>query len=137
MHCSYSTTAIGQFGYEAGPNVYILDQFGLADPLTARADVSETGWRLPAGHRKQLDLEWYAARFDAPAVLINREVRPDAVAAARRALACPPLSDLLDAVSEPLTVGRFLSNVRNSMSFARLRLPIDPLDARPAPCEPP
>jgi len=129
------TDAIGQLGYEAGPNVYILDRFGLAEPLTARADVApdEVWWR-PAGHRTRLSPEWYAARFDAPSVGIYEPIRPPALRVARRALSCPPLSDVLAGITEPLTVGRFLSNAWHSVSFARVRVSPDPLEGPQDPC---
>ena len=129
------TDAIGQLGYEAGPEVHVLDQFGLAEPLTGRADVApEDAYSRPAGHRASIASEWYAARFDIPGVRFEEELRPEALAAARLALACPPLSDLLDGVTEPLTVGRFLSNVWHSTSFTLLRVPPDPTRTVHKPC---
>jgi hypothetical protein len=130
------TDAIGQLGYEAGPEVFILDRFGLAEPLTARADVAtEDAWWRRAGHRTSLSSEWYAARFDVPGVLFHEELRPEATTAAREALACPPLSDLLEAVTEPMTPGRFLSNAWHSISFARVDVPPDPTQAAGEPCD--
>jgi hypothetical protein len=39
---------VGIFGYYAGPDVYILDGFALADPLLARLPVRSVEWRI--GH---------------------------------------------------------------------------------------
>jgi arabinofuranosyltransferase len=128
---------IGVLGYQAGPDVRVVDLRGLADPLSARAVVFQA-WRLQAGHRKFVSPNWYAARFGfpfdefptSPEDLTNAS----AYAAARRALACPPLSDLLDAITEPLTPGRFLSNIWHSPSYAAVQVPEDPRDAEGADC---
>lgn len=37
-------SAIGMFGYEAGPKVHVVDQFALADPLLARLPVVGDQW---------------------------------------------------------------------------------------------
>lgn len=37
-----------------------------------------------------------------------------------------PIRDLLDAVNEPLTVGRFFSNMWNSVDLTRQHVPSDP-----------
>ncbi len=128
---------IGVLGYQAGPDVRVVDLRGLADPLSARADVFQE-WRLPAGHRKYVSPDWYAARYGfpfdefpaGPGDLTNAS----AYAAARRALTCAPLSDLLDAITEPLTPGRFLSNIWHSPSYAAVQVPEDPRDAEGATC---
>ena len=57
-----SYRCIGIFGYEAGPAVYIIDSYALADPLLARLPVEDkTNWRighferaLPAGYYETL-----------------------------------------------------------------------------------
>jgi arabinofuranosyltransferase len=43
-----STGNIGIFGYCAGSDVYILDEYSLADPLLARLPITYEGWRI--GH---------------------------------------------------------------------------------------
>ncbi len=51
------------------------------------------------------------------------------LADARQALACEPVVELLDAVSEPLTFERFVKNVTLAPSLTFLRIPVDPAEA--------
>jgi arabinofuranosyltransferase len=53
----FSDVNMGYLGYFAGPNVHIVDQYGLADPLLARIPFSGDEWRpghffhaLPKGY---------------------------------------------------------------------------------------
>jgi len=55
-------TAIGVFGYTRGPNVYVIDQQALADPLLARLPTNQKKWRighivreLPEGYLETLE----------------------------------------------------------------------------------
>ena len=143
---------VGMIGYAAGPRVHIVDELGIADPLGARTRLgplliprAEWALRVPgrsryyhaparglAGHEKYLPTEWVVARF-APAGL-NRVTHvallsPAGVAAARRALRCPPLHRLLTAVTAPLSLGRFMSNIGESFSLSSLRFDADPVHA--------
>ncbi len=54
--------SIGRTGYAEGPNKYIVDHYGLADPLVARLPVTRKKWRighfareLPEGYLETLD----------------------------------------------------------------------------------
>jgi arabinofuranosyltransferase len=107
--------SIGVPAYHAGRHVWVIDIGGLAEPLAARADPVPG---RQAGHRKQVDEAWYDARFGI-----------DAGTAAARALECGPVEGLIDATNEPLTPGRFFSNMWRSFSFTRLRIPADPVEA--------
>lgn len=56
----FYTDAAGYIGYAAGPGVYLLDKYGLGDPLVARLP-AETPWRIghflrrePDGYRETL-----------------------------------------------------------------------------------
>jgi len=102
--------------YDAGTNVFVIDIGGLAEPLAARSAPIPN---RQAGHRKQVDPAWYDARFGAA-------VGPPEVQAARRALACEPLRGLLAAIDKPMTVGRFVTNIFQSVSYTRLKVPSDP-----------
>jgi arabinofuranosyltransferase len=113
--------SIGVPAYDAGRRVWVIDIGGLAEPLAARtAPVPDR----PAGHRKQVDPAWYDARFAAPSTGDSAQV-----AAARRALRCGPVDDLLEAVDGDLTPGRFVSNIWNSFGFTTLDIPSDPIVA--------
>ena len=120
--------SIGVPAYDAGRRVWVVDIGGLAEPLAARSDIVPG---RPAGHRKQVDEAWYAARFAAP----TPDDRPE-VLAARRALTCGPVAELLDAVDGDLSPGQFLSNMWHSFSLTRLEIPADPTVAEQRWCPP-
>jgi arabinofuranosyltransferase len=133
---------IGALGYALGPDVSILDLNGLADPLTAHLQLVRRG---QTGHEKLLPPAWIAARVTAPdtepakeAFYGNRSPEtptdenmpfPAQVKWARAALQCPAIADLSHSTQDPLTPGRFLSNVLHSLSRARRRIPADPHQA--------
>jgi arabinofuranosyltransferase len=108
--------SIGLPGWVIGPDVFVIDIGGLGEPLAARsAPIANRA----AGHRKEVSYRWYDARFGA--------ARGDAgVEAARRALRCQPLKGLIDAIDEPMSVGRFLSNVWHAPEYTRLEIPRNP-----------
>jgi arabinofuranosyltransferase len=125
------TGSIGRVGYAAGDRVRIVDRLGLADPIGGRLRL--TGPRHgEAGHEKALPLPWFYARFADPGALARARpapAPPAAVAAARRALRCGGLRDVLDATSKPLTLGRFLDNLSLAVEQRSLRIPPDPVAA--------
>ena len=51
-------SAVGMFGYAAGPEVTVIDDFGLGDPLLARLPVA-TPWRWRIGHFQRAVPEGY------------------------------------------------------------------------------
>jgi arabinofuranosyltransferase len=112
--------SVGVPAYDAGKNVWVIDIGGLAEPLAART--SPVAGR-PAGHRKQVDYAWYDARFAAPTPNDSVEVL-----AARHALQCGSLHELIGAVDDDLTPARFLENIWDSFSLTRLHVPASPLE---------
>jgi arabinofuranosyltransferase len=114
------TWNIGLSGYAAGTDVHVTDRYGLADPLASRLLLTERG---RPGHEKQIDPVWAIARFS-PAGADTGQ--PTAVEAARSALECGAFPDLIDAVTEPMSAGRFVENLFESWTFHDLRLPNDP-----------
>jgi arabinofuranosyltransferase len=119
---------IGLRGYFAGPRVHIVDTAGLGDPVASRLRLES---RDRAGHEKHLPLAWVVARFADGTVAGLR----DDVVAARAALACGRLAELLEAVTAPLTLERFRHNLRLSWRLTRLRIAPDPQRARAELCE--
>ncbi len=107
---------VGEFSFAAGPLVYVCDPHGLPDPIGARLRL-ET--RAQPGHEKWAGEEWCIARKladnDAGGASESK------VAAARAALGCGELAELLRAVGEPLSVRRFLSNLLEAPRLSRLR----------------
>jgi arabinofuranosyltransferase len=115
--------SIGVPSYRTGIDVWVVDLGGLGEPLAARSPVIPG---RPAGHRKQIDPAWHEARWG-----VEQPDDPGAAAAARDAMACGPIRDLLDAVTEPMTPGRFLRNAWSSVRFTSMEVPDDPRDAAP------
>jgi arabinofuranosyltransferase len=111
--------SIGVPAWVAGVDIFVIDIGGLAEPLAARTDPIPN---RPAGHRKQVDDQWYDARFgvggDTPRIR-----------AARRALGCQPIKGLIAAVDDPLTPGRFVSNLWHAAPYTFMKIPKNPIDA--------
>ena len=112
--------SIGVIGYHFR-GTHVIDQLSLAEPLGAHMEAGEAG---RPGHEKILGWEWLVARFAKPSV--DEPVVDDA----RAALACGDLAELVDAVDDPLTPGRFLRNLVGAVDRTKLRVPPIPSDAR-------
>ncbi len=124
-----SAGAIGISGYLLPDSVHIVDIHGLADPIASRLIIEK---RSRPGHDKRLPVEWTLARF--------AETLPTedaAITAARRALGCAPLRDLVQAVTGPLSFRAFVDNVARAYAFTKLRLPQDPFEAQERFCADP
>jgi arabinofuranosyltransferase len=121
-----SRMSIGIRSLVLGEPVHIVDQLGLASPLSARLAISTRG---RPGHEKELTNPWVVGRFAGP--VAGEDPR---IAAARRALGCGDLDALLNAVEGPITVGRFVENVGAAFRFHDLRLPLDPYEAEQTFC---
>lgn len=142
------TGGIGLPPYAAPLDFGTYDVLGLADPLAAHMLLTRRG--LP-GHEKEIPMPWVIAQltppdtptapFDAvqagrdgsgiPALLpfaTGQELQQQ-TESARQALTCPRIRALVEAPREPLTVTRALTNLRDSWSTTRLRIPADPAQA--------
>jgi arabinofuranosyltransferase len=104
---------------------------GLTDPIASRLRLDERG---RTGHEKVRPGDWMVARYAAPGVLDSPVEGFPQAAAARDALACPPLASLLGAVTEPLGWGRFFRSLVRSAQLTRLRIPAQPVQARAEVC---
>lgn len=133
---------IGAAGATAEPQVFVFDRLSLVNPVSSHFS-RLTGYSLP-GHHKWVPTAWVVAMTTAPsadeATLAERtfdrltiptmpyhEMPTDAatdLAAARRALRCPAIADLLAAAREPLTLSRAWRNFTGA--FRRTRVSIDP-----------
>jgi arabinofuranosyltransferase len=109
----------------------VVDVFGLANPLGARITRTQPG---KIGHEKALSWVWVLADFAAPAATLNES--PAAIAAARHAMTCGALAELLASVRAPLTPARFWANLTGAMARTRLVIPADPIAAERAFCAP-
>lgn len=110
----------------------VVDTLGLANPLGAR--ITETQPGSQPGHRKALPLAWVLADLAAPEA-VPPDVDAKAIGAARHAMSCGELAELLASVREPMSWSRFWSNVRGSVRRTRLVIPSDPVDAERAFCK--
>ncbi len=111
---------VGLAGYEAGPEVYVADQFGLGDPVVARLVPERPG---RAGHEKIVDVAVLARRV-APGW-----VPPDSAEVQAAAdhlgtvLACPSMRELQRALSDDLDPGRVWRNITGAPARTSLRFP--------------
>ena len=140
--------AVGLSSYSQPTDVYVLDALGLGDAFTSHLQLEGRG---RAGHEKVLPAAWIWARFvdeaDAPMpdviavpdILVRgagTDIGPqspddfgDDVEAAREAWSCAPIRRLEAATTDPLTAGRMLRNIGDSLRLHVLRIPSNPQDA--------
>ena len=123
---------IGIFSNTAGNDIHIVDNLSLADPIGSHLELTRRG---RAGHEKLLPAAWIVARFADPAAPLPAGGPSAAdVAAAREALNCGEIPELLAAVSNPMTPARFAHNLLDAFRFYRFRIPPDPEQARKSLC---
>lgn len=115
--------SLGVAGAASGLDVVVNDPPSLGDPIGARL-VLPPDAKFRVGHAYKPEV-WAAARFAAG----DRVPPLDGLADARTTLACAPVTELLDAVSEPLTPERFVKNVMLAPKLTWLRIPVDPAEA--------
>lgn len=108
----------------------VIDVNGLASPLAGHLLLQQRG---RPGHEKRLSAAWVLAEYADPAAIIamndTKEVTKAQAFAARHALSCGVLKELLESVDEPMSMGRFWRNLTGSLSRTTLRIPVDPFVA--------
>ena len=109
---------VGEFSFAAGPLVFVCDPHGLPDPIGARLRLQK---RAQPGHEKWAGQEWCIARR--LAANESGGISETKVGAARAALDCGDLAELMRAVDGPLTLGRFVNNMLDAPRLTRLRIP--------------
>lgn len=119
---------IGVAGSAAGVDVPVIDFHGLADPLASRMPILRP--RVLPGHEKVLPDAWAVAEAAAGG---DPRVTPDAAGSAAVALRCGDVARLRQAIGDPMSPGRFASNLFHSVGFTRLQIPKDP-DITAKPC---
>lgn len=120
----YTHNVMGIVSVTAGPEVTIVDNLALADPLAARMapDPDQPVKRMGhVGHPSS----WRVARYAEPSPMDTDEDR-----AARAALKCKPLKTLTRGISAPLTPRLFASNVKHSVENSNLVIDHDPVVAQ-------
>jgi arabinofuranosyltransferase len=114
---------LGILGVAAGDRVLVADSLSPADPIGARLVLPPPA-HPRIGHSQVVPPVWHRARYAAPAGDDGQAAR-----AARAALFCGALRELVEATGAPLTPRRFLRNLLGSVGRTSLRLPGDPVRA--------
>ncbi|OPC84334.1 hypothetical protein B4N89_28425 [Embleya scabrispora] len=114
----------------------VVDVWGLSN--TVGAHITETR-HTAAGHKKLLPFAWNVALYVDPAG--DALVPPDAatqedIRAARAALRCGDLAELVDSVGEPMSASRFWKNLTGAVDRTKLRIPANPIEAEKKFCSP-
>lgn len=119
----------GFLGVASGTETLGIDGVGLTDSVGAHLEAGDEPGR--PGHEKSTPLVWFWARYGADLSDEARErgLTEEQVAAAEAALACGAAGELLRATEEPMSWGRFWSNVGHSVELTQLRIPVDPQEA--------
>lgn len=121
---------LGAAGAETPLRDEVVDTLGLANPIGAHLTVTTPG---RPGHEKELPWAWIFADYGDPAVVDTKQVMngvsPAQVRAARHAMSCGALKELLDSTRQPMTAGRFWSNLTGSVGRTALVVPADPFAA--------
>lgn len=104
---------LGMVSANSGLDVRVLDDVGLATPLAARQPRLEDG---RVGHDKKLPAHW---KFADTAVAVEAApwgVDKQKMLQARAALRTPEIAELLATSREPMSVQRFLKNMRFALT---------------------
>ena len=123
----------GYLGYAVGSDVWVVDYFGLTDPIGAHLEPQPEG---RPGHEKAMPLLWFWARYGVdlptapPAPEAVGRVTAPRVNAARDALGCGDLAELVAATSDPMSWGRFWDNLTGAVDRTSLRIPAAAHEAR-------
>jgi arabinofuranosyltransferase len=107
----------------------VVDVLGLAN--TVGAHIEQTA-NAAAGHEKVLPAAWNIALYVDPAgypLVPTTTASQEQIRAARAALGCGDLKELLDSVSAPMSASRFWDNLTGALDRTSLRIPSDPIAA--------
>jgi len=108
----------------------VIDVNGLASPLAGHLLLQQ---RSRPGHEKWLPAAWVLAEYADPAAIATmkdtQDVTKSQVLAARHALSCGSIKELMDSVNQPMSMGRFFANLTGSLDRTDLRIPADPFAA--------
>jgi len=124
----YAVGRLGTGGATAPLDGIVVDVLGLANPLGAHITVNQPGM---TGHEKSLPWAWTLADFGDPSNDYSSPANTSAPAilAARHAMQCGELAELLASVRAPMTASRFWKNLKGSLHRTRLVVPSDPFEA--------
>ncbi len=118
---------IGVFGYNAGNDVWVEDWAGLSDPVGARIELVKTPEgdyvRGRPGHEKMLPEYFTVARWTQPNANEDYDITQ-----ARMVLTCGDVAEVVAATNDPMTPGRFLTNLVEAPRLSSVRIPIKPAE---------
>ena len=120
----FSVGNAGFYGVAAGPDVVVVDAFGLTDPIASHLEPGPLG---RPGHEKVFPSWWLLARYGADDLATRateNNPAPVIVAAARETLDCGAAAELVQATSGDLTWDRFWRNVTGAVARTSFRIPI-------------
>jgi arabinofuranosyltransferase len=121
-----SAEALGIFSYVVGTDIDVIDDHGLAEVVAAHQQLDGRG---RPGHEKAIPDLWVFARFAAENARLPKGVTSEQVAAARQAMSCGGLDDLIQSTTgawQPSDAGSNLVEAFRSFGF---RFPTDPMAA--------
>lgn len=117
---------LGMTGMVAPLDVRVVDPMGLANPLAARMPQIEGG---RPGHDKYLPLEWQMADSAVDVAKLPFYIDKEEVARIRPILYTPEFAGLYRTYREPMSLHRFLANIKYSLTTSRgLEFSDDPDD---------
>ena len=117
------------------PQVTVIDPLALNDHIGSHITLTTRG---RPGHEKIVRAAWFLARYPGGTGLVVRnqldgefEKRepPEAIEAAKLVLSSPPVAELTEAVSAPMSWELFWRNVFRAPRLTKLRIPADPVAA--------
>ena len=115
---------LGMTSMNAPLEMRVLDTVGLTTPLAARQPRDPDA---RVGHDKWLPWSWQAADTALAPEFVPEWYDREETAEARAALQTPAVAELLASYREPMTPGRFLSNIRFALTEGRsLEISLDP-----------
>lgn len=117
---------LGMTSMNAPLEMRVLDTVGLTTPLAARQPRDPDA---RVGHDKWLPHEWQAADTAVPVENLHGWYDREAATLARQALQTPALAELMATYREPMSLDRFLANIRFSLTDGRtLEFSLDPAE---------
>jgi arabinofuranosyltransferase len=125
-YVTMATDSMGAISNLVSLDVRVHDGYGLASDLAAHT-VSIPGGR--PGHSKWLIAAWEiadAGRGDFATDGLSHVFSPADIDAARQALRCPGLQDVLASTRTPLTFSRFVDNLTGAAGRTQIRFDRDP-----------
>ena len=124
---AFSALRAGAAALAAGPDVYVIDRFGLADPVASHFKVVVLS---KPGHDKFMNSQWVEGRFASASDVRRLTGLPGYGAQlVYNAVRCTKIAHLIHDVSDPLTFTRFFDNFADAAGNTALEIPTDAQEA--------